>query len=77
MKKFINESWDEYLELLKKVVPQDIQIKFEKNQRKYIRILIVVILTQIFFLASYNIFISNSEQNHKTNKNQTKDIVNG
>lgn len=77
MKNFINESWDEYLGLLKTVVPQNIQNKFNKNKTKYIKIILIVILAEIILLVSYNTFISSPEVNNNIDVNKTKDVTNG
>ncbi len=77
MKKFINESWNEYLELLKTVVPQNIQDKLIKNKSKYIKLLVTIILIEIVLLISYNVFVSSPEVNNKVDLNKTKDVSDG
>jgi|SaaInl8_200m_RNA_FD_contig_31_134063_length_849_multi_7_in_0_out_0_3 hypothetical protein len=72
MKKFIDESWNEYLALLKTVVPQNIQDKFNTNKTRYIKILIAVILIEIILFTSYNIFVPDAKENNKVDINQTK-----
>ena len=77
MKQFMTESWNEYLELLKKIVPQNVQNKFKKNKTRYIKVLLIIIVIEIILFFSYTVFVDNSEVINKVDINKTEEVTNG
>jgi len=77
MKQFMTESWNEYLELLKKIVPQNVQNKFKKNKTRYIKVLLIIIVIEIILFFTYTVFVDNSEVINKVDINKTEEVTNG
>lgn len=73
----MTESWNEYLELLKKIVPQNVQNKFKKNKTRYIKVLLIIIVIEIILFFTYTVFVDNSEVINKVDINKTEEVTNG
>ena len=72
MKLFIEETWNEYLALLKKVIPENYQKKIITNKSRYIKIIILVIIIELIGVSIYLIVPQKNIKNQTSESNQAK-----